>query len=364
MENPFFSQQAILANAALIAERADILVERIISSAKKTASGKTSDVYELNALYTLEVILKTTFNRSYGKSPNGESLKLLRAMESSHKARGAMFAIPWLSRKRGVHLPGQLGHFFRQFEIWQSMTQELIERFKKEELDSDSGEMKFVLTGILLSQDSYLGRRLTDDEVHEEIMSMLFGGSGTTSVTLTYLIYSVARDPGIQEKLRQELCASGESLAELQQLPYLSAVIKETMRLYPTIISTLPRILEMPMTIGKQVLPSGTLVGMQNYVHQRDSAVFSKADSFIPERWLGYKAKVMNAALTPFSLGPMNCLGQNLARAELYVAASKLFRKLRLSLNSEMMESEMVMEDRFAMNPKGRRLLVDIEFVN
>jgi cytochrome P450 len=86
------------------------------------------------------------------------------------------------------------------------------------------------------------------------------------------------------------------------------------MRLYPTIISTLPRVLDVELMVGngKYRLPAGTKIGMQNYVHHRDPEVFPAPEQFLPERWLGGSTKEMVGALTPFSLGPRSCLGQNL----------------------------------------------------
>lgn len=142
------------------------------------------------------------------------------------------------------------------------------------------------------------------------------------------------------------------------------------MRVYPTIISTLPRILDKPLAVGKHLLPEGTFVGMQNYVHHRDPLLYPHPDEFWPDRWLADAGaesgsiRDMNSALTPFSLGPRSCIGQNLARVELYLATSKVFRNYRLSVNSDMTQWDMEMEDRFNVAPKGRRCLLDVEVVN
>ena len=174
-------------------------------------------------------------------------------------------------------------------------------------------------TPLLLSEDGYLGRKLHRIEIVEDLMEITFAGSGTTSTTLTYLPHRLAKHPEHRGRLRKELQMVGSSLNEVKTLPFLNAVIKETMRLHPTIISTLPRVLDRPLTVGEHVLPKGTEVGMQNYVHHQDANVY-------PDRWLGEDSHIknMDAALTPFSLGPRNCIGQNLAGAELYLATSRI----------------------------------------
>ena len=361
-----YSQQNVLHNETLIGEKADVLVRRIINAATISHSGKTADVYDLNGLFSLEVILKCTFNRNYGDSPGGDSLTLLKAMETGILAGVIMTIFPFITRRVGSYLPGYPSYCFRQMALWESMTKELSEQFQRDEAAADK-TTRFMMTPLLESDDAYLGRKLTQDELLEEVMGVIFAGSGTTSTTLTYLIYALARDKTIQDKLRKELQNVDETLKDLQTLPLLTAVIKETMRLYPAIISTLPRVLDSPVTVGKHILPEGTFVGMQNYVHHRDSTLFGQPDDFWPERWLADdsdKMKIMNTALTPFSVGTRNCAGQNLAKAELYLATSKIFKRLRLSLNCEMTDRDMEMEDFFAVAPKGRRLLIDVEVLH
>ncbi|KAL3449621.1 cytochrome P450 [Aspergillus insuetus] len=117
----------------------------------------------------------------------------------------------------------------------------------------------------------------------------MFAGSGTTSTTLTYLLYAISspENAAIQNRLREEVLSlpTNDTLA-LRNSAYINAVIKETFRLYPTIISTLPRIVTEPFQIENITLPAGTVVGMQNYVHHRDPTVFPRPDEFRPERWL------------------------------------------------------------------------------
>lgn len=364
LQNPAYSLQAVLNNEGFIAEKAETLVKRI----KKASDGSkvgvvTADVFKYNGLFSLEVILKCAYNRNYGDSPEGDALKLLRSMDSSAVGIQIHAALPLITRTIGKYLPGIAGTSFKSWDVWQAMTTALVERFQQEELAADSITQQFMITPMIVNEDSFLGRKITQEELIEEMMALTFAGSGTTSSTLTYLMYSMARDTRTQERLREELYASGESFNELKDLPVLNAVIKETMRLYPTIISTLPRVLDQPISVDGVVLAKGTVVGMQNYVHHRDARLFPSPDEFLPDRWLkdGDDVKDMNNALTPFSLGPRNCIGQNLARAELYLATSKVFRKLRFTLNETMTEWDMEMEDRFNIAPKGRRCLVDVE---
>jgi cytochrome P450 len=190
----------------------------------------------------------------------------------------------------------------------------------------------------------------------------MFAGSGTTSTTLVYLLYAISApgSAGVQDRLRHELSLMPEDLQALQNAPYLNAVIKETFRLYPTIISTLPRILDNPMEVEGLIIPAGTRIGMQNFVHHRDPTAFPCPNDFQPERWLT-STKAMEAALTPFSVGRRSCIGQNLAWSELYIGVSHLLRRVRISLSPDMRMDDMEMEDRFNIAPRGRKLLLHLQ---
>ena len=324
---------------------------------------KTNNVYPWCALFTFEVVCRAAFNKDISEPSNKEALMFLQAMEDSAvtAALGAVF--PFLRQNRlNWYLPGFIGHAFRQHRRWELFTWSLFHEFQ-EQSKIDSKE-RFMATPLLLREDSYLGRKLSDNEAVEEAMAIAFGGSGTTSMTIVYLLYHLSR-PGnrhMQLKLREELQSTGKSLKTIKDLPYLNAVIKETMRLNPTIISTLPRVLKVPLETEKgAVLPVGTVVGMQNYVHQRSPAVFKEPHKFNPDRWIGLdRTSDLEKAFTPFSLGLRNCIGQNLARAELLVAIGNIFRRLDLHLSTAMTEGDMEMEDRFAAVPRGRKLLLDV----
>lgn len=363
LQNHSYSQRIVLQNEELIGERADVLVRRIITAAKESPSGRTSEVFTLNGLFSLEVILKCAFNRSYGDSPQGDSLTMLNAMGESSAAMATGVALPFITRKQGHLIPGVVGRAFRQWTLWETLTKELLDQFIRDEVKYDAEQMRFMTTALLCNTDVHLGRKLTNDEVLEELMGLTFAGSGTTSTLLSYLLWSLAKDTKTQDLLREELMNTGTTLNELQHLPILNAVIKETHRVYPSFMGFLPRRLDHEITIGRYRLPKGATVSMASFVHQRDGNLFPDPDTWSPDRWRS-ETKDMNSALTPFSIGVRNCIGQNLAKAELYLATSKIIRKLKLQLNEDMTDRDMEMEDRGPTISKGGRLLVDIIEVN
>ncbi|KAJ9650162.1 hypothetical protein H2198_010524 [Neophaeococcomyces mojaviensis] len=365
MQRQPYSQQAVLENENLISKTADKLVQRIKVHAQDFSRTRCVDVFPLCGLFSLEVICKAAFNKEWSDLESGAS-SLLQAMDESAKLLPIDAALPFLKRFGiGEYVPGLIGRTFKEFRNWSEATRKLLRDFQQDEVSRDRSQ-RFMATPLIMAEDGYLGRVLTEDEAVEEAMGIAFAGSGTTSTTLVYLLYNLSLPENIshQQKLREELRAAGETLHQLQNLPYLNAVIKETMRLNPTIISTLPRVLDVDLPLAKTgfALPAGTIVGMQNYVHHRDASIFPDPECFRPERWLG-NCDLAENSITPFSLGPRNCIGQNLARAELYLAVSRIFRQLSLTLSKSMKESDMEMEDRFNIAPRGRKLFLDVKIL-
>ncbi|KAF3074577.1 putative sterigmatocystin biosynthesis P450 monooxygenase [Trichoderma lentiforme] len=194
----------------------------------------------------------------------------------------------------------------------------------------------------------------------------LFGGSGTTANTFVYLVWATAQQPDIIRRLQEELdrlfpdTSTISDYLTCNKLPYLNAVIYETMRLYPSTIAILPRTAIENTTVANIPIPKGTIVGTQNYTTHRCEDVFPQANKFIPERWLVDDLTPLKEAFTPFSLGPRKCIGLNLAEMELRILTASFFRRFNVSLDSSMKMEDMVQYDTFNAAPVGAKLLVHL----
>ncbi|MBE3049540.1 cytochrome P450, partial [Candidatus Bathyarchaeota archaeon] len=212
--------------------------------------------------------------------------------------------------------------------------------------------------------DEFHGRKLGEVELVAEAMGVMVGGSGTLSTTLTYLLYELSRpeNSDVQKRVREEILGipDTDSISALRNNTYVNAVITETLRLYPSIVSTLPRVIPEPLQLGEHVIPAGTVVGMAHFVHQRDPHIFPEPERWIPERWLD-RSEEMNGALTVFSFGKRACIGLNLAWEELYMAINAFVRAgVEIRLGKEMEAGEMEIEDRFAAIPRGKKLMLEV----
>lgn len=141
-------------------------------------------------------------------------------------------------------------------------------------------------------------------------------GFETTASVLRLLFYHVFTNEEIQQRLREEIAqASAKStdpiqLKTLEQLPYLTAVLKEGLRLSPGISSRAARITDKDLSYGDWRIPAGTPVGMTTLLMHTDEELFPDPMRFNPDRWMDpTKGKGGDQGFAPFSRGTRMCLG-------------------------------------------------------
>ena len=168
-------------------------------------------------------------------------------------------------------------------------------------------------------------------------------GTLTTADALTCAVWGALSSPTVLRKLKEELNtalpnpdAPPPPFPQLENLPYLTAIINEALRISNGVSMRLSRIdpdkpvVYVEKATDKQyVIPPGTPMSMTGILIHFDEIVFPDPLAFKPERWLGDNASVENRKkyLVPFTRGTRQCLGMNLAYAELYLTLALLFRR-------------------------------------
>ncbi|XP_035661541.1 cytochrome P450 2U1-like [Branchiostoma floridae] len=172
---------------------------------------------------------------------------------------------------------------------------------------------------------------LTEENVFHMAQDLFLGGTDTTANTLTWSLLYMTLNPDVQNKVHEELDAVvGESLPALShrsQLPYVNACLLETMRIR-TIVPLASHATTQEVKVQGYDIPKGTQVMMNMYSLHMDPAYWPDPDRFDPERFLDAEGNVIKKpeSFMPFSGGRRVCLGEQLARMELFLFFSTLLQ--------------------------------------
>jgi len=192
--------------------------------------------------------------------------------------------------------------------------------------ESPGGDM---LDGLLSVR--HQGLALTDEELEAEAKTLMSAGFETTAITFAWALWLLARYPEAQARAREEasavLCDDQPSLQDLERLPFLQAVIDETLRLYPPVYNAARVAVRDDELGGHRVLKGGiVLVGI--YAVQRHPDLWEEPDAFRPERFLNRNAN-KHPGFMPFLRGRHTCIGNSFAETELLLALANIVRTWR-----------------------------------
>ena len=167
----------------------------------------------------------------------------------------------------------------------------------------------------------------------DEVLTLYVAGFETTSLVLSWALYYIANNPGVQEKLFREidehLKGEAPSIESLKSLKYLNCVLNETLRIQPP-VHLIPKINTQDTTLGDGVrVPKGTIALVSVYGVHRNPECWEAPEIFDPERFMSRSEKNAKAFL-PFALGLHTCLGSHLAMLELRLALVAICQKFKL----------------------------------
>lgn len=192
-----------------------------------------------------------------------------------------------------------------------------------------------LLSDLLRAQDLD-GSSMTDQQLRDEVMTMLLAGHETTALALSWAWFLLATHPEAQQKLHAELdnTLGGRlpSAADIGQLPYTNMIVREAMRLYPPAWVISRRAAE-NVEVGGYTLPAGSNIVVSPWVTHRDERFFPNPNEFRPERWsAGQENALPKFAYFPFGGGPRMCIGNNFALMEAAVLLAAVAQRFRVSL--------------------------------
>jgi unspecific monooxygenase len=277
---------------------------------------------------SLQVILSAVFGLEAEAGERHQTLKpLLGALTDIFASpfNASFLLVPTLQKDLGAWSPW--GRFLRlQQQIDALLYREIRER--REQFDPERTD---ILT-LLLSARDEAGEPMTDAELHDELLTLLFAGHETTATAMAWAMYWIHHLPEVGAKLRQELDTLGDSPdpITLSRLPYLTAVCQETLRIYPVAMLTFSRVVQSPVELmGYRLEPETILLGCIYLTHQQED-IYPQPKQFKPERFL--ERQFSPYEFLPFGGGVRRCVGLALAQFEMKLVLATILANYQLTL--------------------------------
>ena len=223
--------------------------------------------------------------------------------------------------------PARNMEFAMSFRALGKIILQVIERRRK-----DAATSTDALGMLMQARDPESGRFMPDNQLVDEVLTMIVAGHETTASTLNWAWYLISQHPEVEQRLSNELntLTSCSEFVDLPRFLYTRQVIDETMRLYPAGWLLTRKAIRNDQ-LGEYFVPAGTEIYVPPYFIQRHPDLWEEPDRFNPDRFRPDNAKRRHRLATiPFSVGPRNCVGEHFARMEMQLHLMTIARSLRL----------------------------------
>ena len=291
---------------------------------------ETINLREQMQSISLSVILQTVFGLYEGERYEQIQAKLIQVISLTESpVKSSFLFIPALQQDLGAWSPW--GRFLRDREVLDRLLYaEIADRRRNYQPDRSD------ILNLLIGSKDAEGNGMSDIELHDELMTLLFAGHETTATALAWAIYWINHLPEVKAKLMAEIATIGTERDPLtiSRLPYLNAVCSETLRIYPVGMLTFPRITREPVSVQGYDLPADTVVvGCIYLTHHRED-LYPEPDLFKPERFL--ERQFSPYEYLPFGGGSRRCIGMALAQLEMKLVIVEILSHCQLELTSKL----------------------------
>ncbi|XP_039315060.1 cytochrome P450 4C1 isoform X2 [Solenopsis invicta] len=333
--------------AVVISEKAEILTKCLEKKIEKD-SGKAFDIFPFIVNAALDIICETAMGVDV-RAQEVETKYTSTVHQASKLVMRRLFR-PWYWVDWSYNLVPSGKQFKSVLHVLHRFTKQVISTRKAErqsqndftELENEDNEFNIgkrkrkAFLDLLLDQNAKDDAPLTDDELRAQVDTFMFEGHDTTAVAITWALFLLGNNLEHQEKVHDELeeiFGSSEtpaSVKEITQLKYLDRIIKETLRIFPS-VPLITRIFTEDVKLDKYIIPKDITIVLPIISTHRNPEVWPEPMKFDPDRFLPENSKGRNPyAYVPFSAGPRNCIGQRFALLEEKIVLTAILRKWRV----------------------------------
>jgi cytochrome P450 len=327
-EGDFWRRQRRLAQPAFHRSRTNeyspVMVDCALERMRHWQAGETRNIAEEMMKLTLEVAVRTLF----GTSLAGDSDSIGKAMTFLMRYYLRRGRSPWRVPASWPTPANRRAR--REVEYMDSLIYRIISDRKKDTQPRND------LLSLLMAAMHEDGSQMSERQVRDESMTLFAAGHETTALSLAWTWYLLgensAAEARLHEELRSTLAGRPAEVSDLEKLPYLNAVIHESLRLYPPAFVMARMNVETVTVGGYEIPPRSTLLASQWVMH-RDPRFYDQPERFMPERWLdGLEQRLLPGAYFPFGDGPRRCIGQGFAQLETALVIAAIAQKFRFRL--------------------------------
>lgn len=318
---PPFHGERMTAYGHLICRLAEQVMQHLPVNQTFSARAAMEDI-------SLEVILESVFGLS--ASRRAQQLKQLLIFYSGvfqSPLFNVLLLFPALQRDIGVWSPWR--HFLRKR---QELDDLLYAEIRDRTLNPDPDRTDIL--SLLLSAHDEDGQPMSAGEIRDQMLTLLFTGHETTATALAWAMYWIHAYPDIKNKLLKEIDGLGDNPDPMAmfRLPYLTAVCQETLRIYPVVPISGPRIVKQPMDLmGHRINPGSALHCCIYLTHHRPE-LYPNSKQFKPERFL--ERQFSAHEFLPFGGGNRRCIGAALAMFEMKLVLATVLSRYQLTLTT------------------------------
>ncbi|KAI0450404.1 cytochrome P450 [Xylaria acuta] len=363
-----YSMTSLVSYEPYVDHCADIFEQRL---SEISEAGTAVDMGHWLQCYAFDVIGEITYGKRIGFLDQGADIQGIMHELESHLIYGVLIGI-YARFHRATFalvslLAGKKGAG-REYVVRLSKVSIAEEQEKRKTGQAEDRE--------LIGAEPFVSKFLAKHEQDPEKFTMehvlagctanMAAGSDTTGITLSAILYFLLKHPKCLQELRKEISGFQErgllsapfGFKETQQMPYLQAVIKETLRMHPATGLPLERVVpEGGATICGRFFPAGTIVGINSWVAHRSIETFgADADEFRPERWLindADKLAAMNRQWIPFGVGSRTCLGRHISTLEISKLIPRIVCGFDFELTDESAEDSWSTRNYWFVKPHG-----------
>ncbi|XP_073963402.1 cytochrome P450 4C1-like [Choristoneura fumiferana] len=314
--------------------------KKLVSSLNQEDGKKPFDFWTYIGPNALETICLTAM----GGATTDDRLtsKYMRATENLYNIIVSRFQRFWLHNNFVFNLTSLGRRQKKYIKMANGVTSAVLERRKNELVngtpnsEENSGKKLKAFIDLIIE---YSGERglLSDQEIREEVSTIIIAGHDTSASTIVYTLVLLGSHPEIQERVFKEIDeVLGDRDVEKQDLPklvFVEAVLKEALRLYPIAPFIVRRLTE-SLKLKHYTLPAGSSAFLAIHALHRHKMWGDDAEHFLPDRWLDKnRIPEHQAAFAAFSLGRRMCIGKNYALMNMKTTLAHLIRSFRFKSN-------------------------------